>query len=79
MKLFKFTALLILIPLIFGACNGMNSNTELSTSPILERIAARGKLIGIGGSQEAGQIFIFDKDYNAAINHEANEEFSTMS
>ena len=51
MKLFKFTALLILIPLIFGACNGMNSNTELSTSPILERIAARGELIvGTAGS-----------------------------
>ena len=51
MKLFKFAALLILIPLIFGACNGMNSNTELSTSPILERIAARGELIvGTAGS-----------------------------
>ena len=45
MKMFKFTALLILIVLFFGACNGMHSNTKLSTSPVLERIAARGELI----------------------------------
>ena len=45
MKLFKVTALLILIPLFFGACNGLSSKTELSTSPVLERIATRGELI----------------------------------
>ena len=51
MKLFKFSALLILIVLFFGACNGISSKTELSTSPVLERIAARGELIvGTAGS-----------------------------
>ena len=45
MKLFRFTTLLIIIPLIFGACNAINSKSEISTSPVLERIADRGELI----------------------------------
>ena len=51
MKLFKLGTLLITIFLFVGACNGLNSNTELSSSPVLERIADRGKLIvGTAGS-----------------------------
>ena len=45
MKLFRVTALLVIIPLILGACNAINSKTEHSTSPVIERIAARGELI----------------------------------
>ncbi|MCD6533014.1 MAG: transporter substrate-binding domain-containing protein [Deltaproteobacteria bacterium] len=45
MKLFKLTALLIIIPLILGACNAINSKSEISTSPVLEKIATRGELI----------------------------------
>ncbi len=47
MKALKFLTLLVLIPLLLGACNGMNvdSPKKLSASPALDRIVSRGELI----------------------------------
>ncbi|MBW1645228.1 MAG: transporter substrate-binding domain-containing protein [Deltaproteobacteria bacterium] len=48
MKLFKFMVLLLVVPFLLGACNGVNSNVnaaKVSVSPVLDRIAARGELI----------------------------------
>ncbi len=51
MKPIKLITLLIIVSFIFGACNGLNSQTAVSNSPVLERIAARGELIvGTAGS-----------------------------
>ena len=45
MKLFRLIILFITIPLILGACNAINSKSESSSSPVLEKIVARGELI----------------------------------
>ncbi|MEA1922528.1 MAG: transporter substrate-binding domain-containing protein [Pseudomonadota bacterium] len=45
MKLLRLTTVLIIIPLILGACNAINSKSEISASPVLEKIATRGELI----------------------------------
>ena len=47
MKALKFLTLLVLIPLLLGACNGMNvdSPKKLSASPALDRIVSRGELM----------------------------------
>ncbi len=48
MKLFKFIVLLLAVPFLLGACNGIEGNVnaaKASPSPVLDRIASRGELI----------------------------------
>ena len=45
MKVVKLTALLLMLSLICGACNGVSPRTSTSGSPALEKITSRGELI----------------------------------